>query len=325
MNHKIEFKAMGCRMIAIVDSPSKSAPELLHQVPAWFEEWEQCLSRFRPTSELNRLNSSAGWPTQVSETLWQVFQTALEAEETSGGLVTPVVLEALVAAGYDRSFDTLPRERDFAPAHPRGVGVSGWPSTSSLAEVSWDESNHSICLPADVQLDFGGVAKGWAADQAAKRLASLRRERSDERLGSALVSAGGDIAISAEQSNSDLWPVGVDDPFNAGTYLEILMLGRCGVATSGTDYRRWKQGGRWSHHIIDPRTGLPAQTDVFAATVIAPDAMKAEMSAKVALISGSQHGMEWLESKPELAGMLILESGERLYSKRMEQFLWRQS
>jgi thiamine biosynthesis lipoprotein len=309
MNHRIEFKAMGCRMLAIVDSQAESAPALLQQVPAWFEQWEGCLSRFRPNSELNHLNAAAGWPVRVSETLWQVFQASLEAEKASSGLVTPAVLEALVAAGYDRSFDALPRDRESA-------SVSGWPCAGSLAEVIWDEATRSISLPADMQLDFGGVAKGWAAHQAAKRLAGL---------GPALVSAGGDIAISAQQSDGSPWLIDVDNPFHAGEYIETLVVGGCGVATSGTDYRRWKQGGRWNHHIIDPRTGLPAQTDIFAATVIAPNAMEAEMSAKAALILGSQRGMDWLESKSELAGILVLENGEQLHTRRMKQFLWRQS
>jgi len=307
MNYKIEFKAMGCRMIALVESQNE--PELLQLVPLWFEEWEQCLSRFRPTSELNRLNHSAGWPMQVSETLWQVFQTALEAEKRSSGLVTPTVLQALTAAGDDRSFEMLPRQLDSAPG-------GGWPTAGTLAEVSWDAATRSICLPMDVQLDFGGVAKGWAADQAAKRLAGA---------GAALVSAGGDIAISAEPSAGDRWPVGVDDPFHPGESLEVLMLGQGGVATSGTDYRRWMQGGRWNHHMIDPRTGLPAQTDVLAATVVAPDAMTAEMAAKVALLLGSERAISWLDAQSALAGLLVLETGEQLQTHRMEQFLWRPS
>lgn len=307
MSQKIEFKAMGCRMIAILDSPAPEAEQLLEQVPGWFEEWEQCLSRFRPSSELSRLNASAGWPVQVSATLWQVFQAAVQAEEASGGLVTPAVLEALVAAGYDRSFETLPDEILPAP-------TGGWPGLASLAEVTRDEHTRSLCLPADLQLDFGGVAKGWAADQAARRLAPL---------GPALVSAGGDIAISAEQADGSPWPIGVDDPFKRGEYTRILMLPGCGVATSGTDYRRWKQGGRWNHHIIDPRSGLPAQTEVVAATVIAPNAMEAEMAAKVALISGGRDGMAWLDQRPQLAGLLILENSEHLYSQRMQSFLWR--
>jgi thiamine biosynthesis lipoprotein len=308
MIYRIDFKAMGCQMLAMLDSLSPEAPELLRQVPAWFEEWEQSLSRFRAESELNHLNHSAGWPVQVSQTLWEVFQAAVEAEKASQGLVTATVLEALLAAGYDRSFDLLPRERVATP-------VSGWRAVGSLAEVSLDEATRTICLPTDMQLDFGGVAKGWAAQQASKRLAGY---------GATLVSAGGDIAISAEQSDGQLWPVAIDDPFKPGEFIDTLMLGMCGVATSGTDYRRWKQGGRWNHHIIDPRSGQPAQTDVVAATVIAPNAMTAEMAAKAVLISGSEHGLEWIEARPELSAMLVLETGELFYSNRLEQFLWRQ-
>jgi thiamine biosynthesis lipoprotein len=101
------------------------------------------------------------------------------------------------------------------------------------------------------------------------------------------------------------------------------MLGVNGVATSGTDYRRWKQGGRWSHHIIDPRCGQPAQTDVVTATVIAPNAMQAEMAAKAALILGSEQGLAWIEERPEFQGMLVLENGDILYSNHMDQFFWR--
>jgi FAD:protein FMN transferase len=309
MNHKLEFKAMGCRrMVAIIDGPSQSVPQILEQVPAWFEEWEQSLSRFRAESELSRLNRSAGWPVQVSQTLWDVFLAAVEAEVASEGLVRASVLGALVAAGYDRSFDLLPRERAVVP-------VSGWGPVSSLGEISIDEATRTICLPTDMQLDFGGVAKGWAADQASKRLTGY---------GAALVSAGGDLAISAEQSNGQKWPVGIDDPFKPGEYLGTLMLGACGVATSGTDYRRWKQGGRWSHHIIDPRTGQPAQTDIVTATVIAPNAMTAEMAAKSTLILGSERGLEWIETRPELAARLVLETGELLDSHHLEQYLWRE-
>jgi thiamine biosynthesis lipoprotein len=165
-----------------------------------------------------------------------------------------------------------------------------------------------------MQLDFGGVAKGWAAHQASKRLAAD---------GAALVSAGGDIAISAAGADGQLWPVAIDDPFRPGEFIQTLMLGKCGVATSGTDYRRWKQGGRWSHHLIDPRTGQPAQTDVVTVTVIAPDALQAEMAAKTALILGSGPGLEWLAARPEFPALLVLETGEFLYSHHFEDYFWR--
>ncbi len=307
MIYRIDFKAMGCHMLAMLDSSSHEAPEILAQVPTWFEEWEQILSRFRPDSELNQLNKSAGWPVHVSQTLWEVFQSAQVAEKDSQGLVRASVLEALVMAGYDRSFDQIQPEKTASQ-------LSHWNLVPSLAEVSCDETENMICLPADIHLDFGGVAKGWAADQAAGRLSVH---------GPALVSAGGDIAISAELPNAELWPVSIDDPLKPGEIIATLMLGAGGVATSGTDYRRWKQGGRWNHHIIDPRSGQPAQTDLISASVLAPSATQAEMAAKTVLILGSQAGMAWAEARPELAALLVLETGEITCSKDLENKFWR--
>jgi thiamine biosynthesis lipoprotein len=95
------------------------------------------------------------------------------------------------------------------------------------------------------------------------------------------------------------------------------------VATSGKDYRRWKLDGVWIHHIIDPRTGQPAETDVLASTVIAPTVTEAEMAAKVVLISGSQSGLVWLEAHPQMAGLLVLDDGKLLYSQRIDKYLRR--
>ena len=120
-----------------------------------------------------------------------------------------------------------------------------------------------------------------------------------------------------------LWPVTIDDPFKPGKFITTLGLGPGGVATSGTDYRRWKQGGRLNHHIIDPRTGQPAQTDLISVTVIAPLVTQAEMAAKTVLILGSQRGMEWIEARPDYSALLVLETGEIYCSTRMEAYFWR--
>src|SRR5512147_2158653 len=114
MIHTLTFNAMGCHMLAGLDHPQPRAYGRLNSIPQWFEEWEQCLSRFREDSELNRLNRSGGVETTVSYTLWSVIQATREAERRSGGLVTPSVLDALVEAGYDRSFD------DLQPTRPGG-------------------------------------------------------------------------------------------------------------------------------------------------------------------------------------------------------------
>ncbi len=300
---------MGCQMLAVLESPSPRSRARLAQVPGWFEEWEQCLSRFRNDSELSQLNQSAGVPVQVSQTLWEVIQVAVEAELHSQGLVTPTVLDALIHAGYDRSFDSL------AQAQMVKSVFEATPLASTKM-IKLDSSNRSIRLPLDVGLDLGGVAKGWAAHQAMRKL---------QAYGPTLIDAGGDIAISGLQADGSPWPVSIANPFNPEDDLGLLMLGRCGVATSGRDYRRWRQNGTWQHHIIDPRSGKPAETDVISATVIAPKVLEAEVAAKAALILGSQAGISWLSAQPNLAGMLLLENGQQHFTQGFESYLWSQA
>jgi thiamine biosynthesis lipoprotein len=304
---RIEFRAMGSRMLVLLDSPANAAEESLRCVPAWFEEWEQVLSRFRPGNELDRLNHSDGRPMAVSQTLWEVFQASRTAEQFTGGLVSPTVLDALVWAGYEHSFESLP-----AVQTGPSFAMPGLPDPAGV--IVWDVPTRSLIRPYSVHLDLGGIAKGWAADQAVRCLS---------RHGPVLVDAGGDIAISGPLSDGQAWPIGVNDPFNTGPHFETLKLARCGVATSGKDYHRWLKDGTWQHHIIDPRSGLPADTDILAATVVAPSVMEAEAAAKAVLILGSQAGLECLEADSGLAGILVLEDGNRIYSRNMEKHLWR--
>jgi len=299
---KIEFYAMGCQMSALVDADSEAAVSHLVEVPAWFEEWERSLSRFRPESELNQLNDRSGESVTVSETLWEVLQLSLRVAHLSQGIVIPTLLGALEAAGYDRSFEIL------QPTLPGPSSLSDpFLSQAAWQEIHLDPYLRRVTLPPGVRLDLGGVAKGWAAHQAMLRLAAY---------GPALVDASGDIAISA-----GLWSVGVADPFQPEEDLELVWVRRNGVATSGRDYRRWKKNGAWQHHLIDPRTALPAETDVLSATVIAPDVIEAEMAAKIALILGSQKGLEWLSSHPSLAGLLVLEDHHILYTEHFSCYL----
>jgi thiamine biosynthesis lipoprotein len=298
---------MGSRMLALLDADSRKAEKALRSVPAWFEEWEQALSRFRPGNELDRLNRSNGLPMAVSETFWKVFQASLSAERYTGGLVTPTVLDALVLAGYDRTFDSLSSIQE-----SNGYALPGLSGPCSA--FVWDEPTRSLVLPDNSHLDLGGVAKGWSADKAMQRLSEF---------GPSLVNAGGDIAISGPTADGQPWPIGIDDPFQDGAHYETLKLEGCGVATSGKDYHRWLKDGLWHHHIIDPRRGLPADTDVMAATVVAPTVMEAEAAAKAVLILGSQAGLDWIEADSALAGILVLENGSYLYSGNMEKYLWR--
>jgi thiamine biosynthesis lipoprotein len=306
MVHRLSFRSMGTEILACVDVDSGQSPTLLMEVPRWFADWEQILSRFRPDSELSRLNQTVDQSVRVSDNLWNVFQVARTAEEFTDGLVTPTVLDAMLESGYDRDFASLPRQQN--------TFASTRSAVRSLASVKWDASKQTIQLPAGVHLDFGGIAKGWAAQQAMSRLSEI---------GPALMNCGGDIAVSGSLLDGSPWEIGVYKPFDRDSeYVEMLFFEHgCGVATSATDRRRWMQGNQVRHHIIDPRTGLPAESDVVSATVVAPTAVEAEAAAKSILIRGSLDGLDWLEANPALAGLLILEDGQILYSQKIMEYL----
>ncbi|MGB7873294.1 MAG: FAD:protein FMN transferase [Anaerolineales bacterium] len=303
MLHTLPFRAMGCQMLAILEQDCEDAPGILARVPDWFEEWEQALSRFRHDSELSRLNRTADQPVPVSQTLWDVFQASLTADQETGGLVTPTVLEAVEMAGYDRPFDELFGSRNYV-----GLGADVRP----LSIVIYDEQPRTICLPPEIRLDFGGVAKGWTAHQAVQRLKAS---------GPALMNAGGDIAISGPRLNDEPWLIGISNPFEPEQDLVTLHLHGGGVATSGKDRRRWMQGTLLNHHIIDPRTGQPAMTDILTVTVIAPTTMEAEAAAKSVFLMGSGDGLDWLESDSGLAGVLVLDDGQVIASQRAKDYL----
>jgi len=228
---QITFRAMGCQMMAALDSPYPGDQAQLEAVPGWFETWEQHLSRFRPNSELSRVNQGVDMQ-PISSVLAQVVRAALVAQRQSDGLVNPLLLNALEAAGYNRNFTDLPEEINDPDDLP--------PLTENW-QLELDFDNRKLTLPPGARLDLGGIAKGWAADRAARRLGALAP---------ALVDAGGDVAVSGPQADGTPWPVGVANPLDPTDQIDLLALWEGGVATSGRDYRRWRKDGRWMYYSL---------------------------------------------------------------------------
>jgi len=300
------FRAMGSKILIAMDTDEKTMEDAAFEAAGWFEEWEQTFSRFRITSELSEVNQHAGETIQVSSNFWHVLELALALEKTTDGLVTPTKLNALEEAGYAVSFEDIAENIDIFLGNT-------FVSADTLENLEMKATDNTIRMPVGMRLDLGGIVKGWAAQQAMIRL---------REAGPVLVDAGGDIAISGPMRNGMPWAVGVDDPFQAGQSLALMMLADCGIATSGKDYHRWMKADRWQHHIIDPRTDKPAETDVFTATVIARDVMDAEAWAKTALILGSQAGADKLNQVEGLAYLLVLEGGSILENARFNQYRW---
>jgi FAD:protein FMN transferase len=153
-------------------------------------------------------------------------------------------------------------------------------------------------LPAGMGLDLGGIAKGWAVDRAAEMLGAW---------GAAMVDAGGDIRVS-EAASGESWPIGIQHPFDPARDLGILALDGGAVVTSTVGRRQWQRDQQPMHHLIDPRTGQPSQSDLHTVTVLAPTAASAEVTAKVALILGSNRGRAHLMARG-LSGVFVDRAG----------------
>ena len=307
--HRLSFRAMGSGISIALQSPSRYAHKALDEAAGWFRQLERSLSRFDPNSDLCILNRSSGAPAHVASPLWEAIRVALAAAEATEGLVTPTLLQAVELAGYDRSFDRLPTDRD----EPLPRQTPSGPATlaTDFRGIVLDQKSQTVKLPTGIQLDLGGTAKGWAADTIVARLG---------KVGAIQVDAGGDIAMSGPMLGGQPWKIAVDSPMQPGAILGVVQLAWGGIATSGRYYRKWQRNGVWQHHIIDPRTGRPATTDVVSATVAAATAVAAEVAAKRVLILGSKQGLAWLESEPTLAGLVVTEAGSVLESERMRHY-----
>ena len=265
----------------------------------WAEEFfaraEDELSRFRSTSALGRLNGAAGrGPQAVSPLFWTVLMSALEAADDSGGIYDPTLLRTLERIGYDRTFDEVER------CGTRNT-IADVPSFGSWRRVGLDSRTSSVSLPADLALDFGGIAKGWTVDRVALVLAPL---------GPVLVDAGGDLRAIG-MVDGEAWPIAVQDPFEPERDRAVVRLAEGALATSSIGGRRWKRGGRTLHHVIDPRTGTAAESDLHSVTVRAPSAVMADVAAKVVLVLGSTSGAPYLLERG-LAGLLTSVDGHEI-------------
>ncbi|MBI2862508.1 MAG: FAD:protein FMN transferase [Chloroflexi bacterium] len=118
---------------------------------------------------------------------------------------------------------------------------------------------------------------------------------------------------------SGRWTVGVEDPFFPEQNILVLSVRDRAVATSTVAHRRWRQDGHEQHHLIDPRTGRPSESDVMAATVVTNTVARAEVIAKVALLLGPEMGMRFLEAQPDAAGLLVLADGRLWLSGNLRE------
>ncbi|HEY6533868.1 MAG TPA: FAD:protein FMN transferase [Acidimicrobiales bacterium] len=296
--------------VTVIAPDDDVAVALVDSAVARLADLERRWSRFRDDSELTALNRAAGAAVFTSRETAAIVALAIEAWRDTAGLFDPTVHDAMVASGYDRSFELLVGA-DRAPGQDRGVDPEVDPglelerrtlAAPGAGGIEVDPRIGLVVLPEGVRLDLGGIGKGRAGDLV---LASLL----DGGATGACVDLGGDVAVGGQAvDGTDDWVIAVDDPFEPGRDLVLLRLAVGAVTTSARTRRRWIGATGAAHHLIDPATGAPAASGLSAVTVIAGSAVAGEVHAKAVMVAGPSRGRALLESAG-LCGLLVLDDG----------------
>ena len=287
----IRWRALGTHVDLLVHRGDARAARTA--VEAILADVDRTYSRFRPDSELVALNARAGTTVTVSPLLARAIGASIQAAQQTDGLCDPTIGKALLRIGYDADFAAV--ATGTAPIELRMERVAGWQS------LRFDPLARTFRAPAGVELDLGSTGKALAADlAAAAALEAMRR-------GGVLVSLGGDLAIAGDVP-ADGWPVlAADDsalpPSRDG---EVVAIRGGAVATSSTTVRTWRRASVVVHHLIDPRTGVPARSPWRTVSVAAATCVDANAAATAGLIRGDD-APDWLAGLNLAARLVTLD------------------
>lgn len=253
--------------------------------------FERKFSRFLPGSELSKLNRNAGIKLTVSQDLIELLSAAKEMAVDTGGVYNPFILPALQMAGYDHSL-VKGYETDLSDiyTHKRVASIN-----ELLIGKNW------VSIPKDSAIDLGGIGKGYLADKLAIKL--------KDKVKGFWISLGGDIALGGVNEQGKSWRTNIQDAKSKEggediAYAEIDNIESYSIASSGTLVRKGIKNGKPWHHLIDPRTLMPAKTDILLATVMDKSAVKADIYASCAVILGTKEASDFLKHKRVLSAML---------------------
>lgn len=296
MIERVAWRALGTSVHLLV---ADGDPELARAaVQDILERVDRTYSRFRRDSELSLIAERSGQTARVSPLLGLAVAAAVRAARLTDGLVDPTVGRAMRAIGYDDDFDRIAGRTD--PLTLRLERVPGWQA------ITYDERARTLRVPRGIEIDLGSTGKALAADLAAAAANTATGA-------GVLVSLGGDIATAGEPPTGGWRVLAAEDselpPDSEG---EVVALHGGALATSSTTVRRWTRGGVTMHHLVDPRSGLPAYSPWRTVAVIAGTCVDANTAATAAIVRG-ESAPGWLD-RLGLAARLVAVDGRVRYA-----------
>jgi FAD:protein FMN transferase len=264
-------------------------------------------SRFIDTSEISIINTADGKEKYVSQDTITLVRYLVDAQSRTNGLFDPSLLPALIGLGYGVSRVNSSMQSEIAP-HAQSV--------IPLGETRIDQASGAVRLPSGATLDPGGLGKGLAADIVATELIALGAT-------GVCVSIGGDMRIAGESESNGGWSVAVESPFDESTDLTTLVLHAGGIATSSTRGKRWVGPLGEMHHVLHPNTATPLSESpgqLVQSTVLASEAVWAEVFATALLVGGLEDGMPLIDQLG-MAAIAVTVDGDVIESSTWKEFV----
>lgn len=270
----------------------KSAEKAMEQAYAKIQEIENRMSVNLEGSEISQINKAAGLnPVKVSTETIAVLQKAIEFAQLTNGAFDPTIGPLVSAWGISTDHPRVPTviEIDYL------TDLINWQDV----EIKAEENQVSLARPG-MAIDLGAIAKGYAADEA---VAVLRANGVE----SAFVNLGGNVYVIGAKPDNSPWRIGIRDPFaqEANSFVGVISATDTSVVTSGTYERYFVKNGVTYHHILDPKTGYPAESDLASVTIISPESIVADAVSTSTFLIGKEAGKALIESLPNVEAVLV--------------------
>lgn len=279
---------------------SQQAEEILKEAFSLCQQYESQLSRTVEDSEISRLNGANGQPITLSDSTAELLNLALFYCEESGGL-------------FDITIGAVSSLWDFRSG--QGTVPEAQAISSALERVDYRNlhlEGNTAWLENGAQVDLGGIAKGYIADQ----IAAFLQKKGVE---SGILNFGGNVVAIGAKPDQSPWRVGIQKPFGkAGQYVEMLDVTNRAVVTSGDYQRYFFQEGRCYHHLLNPATGYPADSDLDSATILCENSAEGDALSTICYLMGSQKAIEYLESLEGVEGLLVKKDGSLVCTSGLE-------
>lgn len=257
---------------------------LLEDLQSACRRYENLLSRTIADSDVGRINAAGGETVTVDPETAEILTRALEISEMTGEAFCVTIAPLTSQWDFSGGSQRMPTDAERLAALPL------------VDDSKLTVEGNQVTLPAGMQIDLGGIAKGYIADELAKMC--------ENRSHGALLNFGGNVYVTGAKPDGSLYRVGVRDPQDTASSLAVVSMGPGTVVTSGVYERCFEKDGVFYHHILDPETGLPAQTDLTSATIVGQSSMDADALATALIVMGKEKALAFCEEKG-LDAMLI--------------------